>query len=112
MIVLNGIDFPERADNPAAGGKVALRAFFYNDGQLVDPVDVSAVSIFKYSDYASSPLFTTDNLVSAQPLMQFAPSGSTPDDVTGTPGYVATWGDGEDFSKASGIFKVETTLFL
>jgi len=108
MIVLNGIDFPERSDNPAAGGKVALRAFFYNDGQLVDPIDVSAVSIFKYSDYTSKSLFT-DNLVSVQPLMQFAPSGdSTPGSVTGTPGYVATWGDGEDFSKASGIFKVAT----
>ena len=109
MIALNGIDFPERHDKPAVGGKVALRALFYNDGQLVDPVDVSSVSIFKFTDYASSALFVpSSNLLSAQPLMQFAASGSTPDSVTGTPGYVATWGGGTDFSHASGVFKNST----
>ena len=111
MISLNGISFSERHENPPAGGKIGLRALFYNDGQLVDPVDVSAVSVFKYSDYSSSALFTpTDNLLSATPLMQFAPSGSTPDSTTI---YGADWGDpvgvgGLDFQYASGIFKVGT----
>jgi len=105
MISLNGIDFPERYENPAAGGKVALRAFFYNDGQLVDPVDVSSVSIFKYSSYASSSLFTiADNLLSAEPLMQFAPSSSN-NNVTD---YQADWGEGTDFSRASGVYKKST----
>ena len=108
MISLNGISFSERHENPPVGGKVGLRALFYNDGQLVDPVDVSAVSVFKYSNYSSSALFTpTDNLLSATPLMQFAPNasyGNTPAD------YIATWGNvnGADFSNASGIFKVGT----
>lgn len=108
MIALNGISFPERHENPPVGGKVALRALFYNDGQLVDPVDVSSVSIFKLSSYSSSALFTpTDNLVSASPLMQFAPNafyGNAPSD------YVATWGNtnAADFSNASGIFKMRT----
>jgi len=108
MIVLNGISFPERHENPAVGGKVALRALFYNEGQLVDPVDVSSVSILKLSTYSSTLIFTpSDNLLSAQPLMQFAPNaayGNAPAD------YTATWGSaqGADFSNASGIFKMRT----
>ena len=116
MISLNGIEFPEIHEKPAVGGKVGLRALFYNDGQLVDPVDVSSVSIFKYDSYATSSLFSpTTNLVTAQPVMQFAPSavsvGSpTPDDASD---YQAAWGDplnlpAADFSYASGIFKVGT----
>ena len=105
MIALNGISFPERHENPPVGGKVALRALFYNDGQLVDPVDVSSVSIFKLSTYSSSSLFVaSSNLLSATPLMQFAPSSSN-NDVTD---YAATWGGGTDFSRASGVYKKET----
>ena len=115
MISLNGINFPERYENPAAGGKVGLRAFFYNDGQLTDPVDVSSVSVFKYSDYASSALFiTSSNLLSATPLMQFAPSTPLVGSPTPAPAadYTATWGNdpafATDFQYASGIFKLGT----
>ena len=115
MISLNGISFSERHENPPVGGKVGLRALFYNDGQLVDPVDVSAVSVFKYSDYSSSALFTpTDNLLSAVPLMQFAPSTPVVGDPTPAPAvhYSANWGNdptfATDFQYASGIFKVGT----
>lgn len=105
MITLNGVEFPERHERPAVGGKVALRALFYNDGQLVDPVDVSSVSVFKYDSYASSALFVpSSNLLSAEPLMQFAPSSSN-NDVTD---YQADWGAGTDFSHASGVYKNST----
>jgi len=105
MISLNGISFSERHENPPVGGKVGLRALFYNDGQLVDPVDVSAVSLFKYSDYSSSSLFiASSNLLSATPLMQFAPSSSNNDATD----YQADWGAGTDFSHASGIYKNST----
>lgn len=109
MITLNSIDFPERHDRPNVGDKLALRALFYNDGVLVDPADVSSVSVFKFSTYSTSNILDSDNLVSATPLFQFEPSGSAPDDAdTGTGQYVATWGDGTDFENASGIFKVAT----
>jgi hypothetical protein len=115
MIVLNGIEFPERHENPAVGGKVGLRALFYNDGMLVDPVDVSSVSIFKYSDYSTSALFTAStNLVKAEPLMQFSPSGDYPDAASM---YGPNWGDpdgvgGLDFQYASGVFKLGTGDFV
>ena len=53
--------------------RVALRTFFINDGVQVDPVGISAVSIFKRSDSAS--ILTTSGLkmglVKKAPLMQF-----------------------------------------
>ena len=109
MLNINNIEFPERHEKPAVGNKVALRSLFYNDGQLVDPADVSSVTVYKYSDYSSSSLFDSDNLLSATPLMHFEPSGSTPDDVSS---YGATWGGGTDFSKASGVFKNGTGDFV
>lgn len=117
MIALNGIEFAERHEKPAVGSKVGLRAFFYNDGQAVDPVDVSSVSIFKYESYASSALFmASSNILKAQPLMQFAPSGSEgPADASN---YSAEWGNpddpqtGAEFGYASGIFKLATGDFI
>ena len=109
MLSINGIDFPERHEKPAVGNKVALRALFYNDGQLMDPADVSGVSLYKYTDYATTLLFDASNLPSATPLMQFQPSGSSPDGVAD---YTATWGGGTAFSQASGVFKVGTGDFV
>ena len=117
MINLNGIEFSERHEKPAIGGKVGLRAFFYNDGQLVDPYDISSVSIFTYQSYASSALFdATSNLLIAQPLMQFAPSGTAgPADADD---YSAEWGNPDDpqtggeFGYASGVFKLGTGDFV
>ena len=106
---INSVEFPERHENPAAGNKVALQSFFYDAGVLVDPVDISSVSIFTYDTYSSSALFTPSSLLlSAEPLMQFADSGTYPVDAAD---YTATWGGGTDFSTASGIFKLGTGNF-
>ena len=114
MISINNVSFPERWDKPAVGNKVALTALFYNDGQLVDPVDVSAVTLYKYESYASSALFDAVNLPSATPLMNFAPSGATPGDADT---YTANWGDpdgagGLDYQYASGVFKLGTGKYV
>lgn len=116
---INNVEFPSRHENPSVGNKVALQAFFYNAGTLVDPVDVSSVSIFKYDTYASSAVFIPSSLLlSAQPLMQFAPSGSQVPDATGVSGYTADWGHragdagGLDFQHASGIFKLGTGNYV
>ena len=114
MISINNVSFAERWDKPAVGSKVALTALFYNDGQLVDPVDVSAVTLYKYDSYASSALFDAVNLPSASPLMNFAPSGETPGDADT---YTANWGDpvgagGLDYQYASGIFKLGTGKYV
>ena len=112
MIVLNGIEFAERHEKPAAGGKVGLRAFFYNDGQAVDPYDISSVSIFKYDSYASSALFVaSSNLLKAEPLMQFG-FNDTETYPQAASEYDGTWGGGSEFSHASGIFKLGNGDFV
>lgn len=114
MISINNVSFPERWDKPAVGNKVALTALFYNDGQLVDPVDVSSVTLYKYDSYASSALFDASNLPSATPLMNFAPSGAAPDPASE---YTENWGDpdgvgGLDYQYASGVFKLGTGKYV
>ncbi len=114
MISINNVSFPERWDKPAVGNKVALTALFYNDGQLVDPVDVSSVTLYKHESYASSALFDASNLPSATPLMNFAPSGAAPDPASE---YTADWGApgglaGFDYQYASGIFKLGTGKYV
>jgi hypothetical protein len=113
MLNINNIEFPERHEKPAVGNKVALRSLFYNDGQLVDPADVSSVTVYKYSDYSTSALFDSDNLLSATPIMHFEPSGSAPDDVSL---YTGSWGTPiggpTDFQHASGVFKLKTGDFV
>lgn len=112
MINLNGVEFPERHEKPAVGGRVGLRAFFYNDGQVVDPFDISAVSVFAYTEYASRSLFTTPgNLVDVEPLMQFG-FNETETYPQNAAAYTSTWGGGEDYDQASGIFKLATGDFL
>ena len=112
----NQIEFVERHENPPLGGKVALRALFYNDGQLVDPVGVSSVALYKYDTYSSSSILDASNLPSGRPLMQFAPSANefgvraAPADAVD---YNEDWGahfttHPADFAYASGIFKLGT----
>jgi len=110
MITLNSIDFPERHDRPNVGDKLALRALFYNDGVLIDPNDVSGVTVFKYSDYSTSNVLDSNNLVSATPIFHFEPSGT--DQPHDAADYGATWGGGTDFENASGIFKLGTGDFV
>jgi len=54
--------------------RVGLRSIFVNDGIQVDPVGVSAVTIFTRADMQSALGTATNNkgLVSGTPLMQFA----------------------------------------
>ena len=110
---INNVEFPERHENPSVGNKVALQSFFYNAGALVDPVDVSSVSIFKYDTYATSALFApTTLLLSAEPLMQFEGSAypedaSKYDENFGAPFAAVP----ADFAYASGIFKLGTGNF-
>ena len=47
---LNGNDLAERYNRPSVTQKVALRTFFLNGGEYVDPYDVSAVTIFSKED--------------------------------------------------------------
>ena len=50
---LNGHDLVDRYNRPSVNTRVAIRTFFINDGQYVDPYDVSACTIFNKLSNAS-----------------------------------------------------------
>ena len=68
----------DRNNRPNVSQRVGLRTFFINDGQYVDPYEISSVQIFKQSDTLSpnTVLGGPDNLVTSVPLMAFAASGA------------------------------------
>jgi hypothetical protein len=61
---LNGVDLVDRNNRPTVIQKVALRAFFINDGEYYDPFDISAVTIFNKSDNFSPSSVLDENLIS------------------------------------------------
>ena len=115
MISINGVNFTERQEKPGVGSAVALRAFFYNDGQRIDPFEVSSVSVFTYSNYQANSLFNSDNTVTATPLMQFAGSDAGAPDPESY--YDGAWlapqiAQTPDFAYASGVLKIGTGDFV
>jgi hypothetical protein len=61
---LNGIDLVDRHNRPTVIQKVALRAFFINDGEYYDPYDISAVTIFQKSANFTPNILIQDNIIS------------------------------------------------
>lgn len=77
---LNGVDLVDRHNRPTVLQKVALRAFFINDGEYYDPYDISGVTIFEKSANFSPSTVLNSNLISSSVdtsiiKMHFAGSG-------------------------------------
>ncbi len=101
-MLLNDILLVDRHNRPSVTSKVALRVFFINDGVPVDPVSVSAVTVFSRlsNTTPSGVIDSTTNLISSSllssvPLMSFG--GTVLDASDYVPG-----------TTASGIYKVKT----
>lgn len=79
---LNGTQLVDRGNRPSVNSKVGIRTYFINDGQYVDPYDVSSCTIFAKLSNASpsSVVDTTDGLIkedsSSVVLMSFGISGT------------------------------------
>jgi len=84
---LNGVTLVDRFNRPSVGGKVAVRTLFINDGQFIDPYDVSACTIFaKLSNTSPSSIIDVDDgLIKSDAtsvvLMNFEISGGTAPDI-------------------------------
>ena len=89
---LNGYDLVDRYNRPSVNGRVAIRTFFINDGEYVDPYDVSACTIFSKLRNASpssiveasSALIKTDQPIDTI-LMNFGISGDPDNDTLADP---------------------------
>jgi len=84
---LNGVTVVDRHNRPSVGGKVAVRTLFINNGEFIDPYDVSSCTIFARTSNQtpSSVVSTTDGLITSDAtsvvLMNFGVSGG----ATGLP---------------------------
>ena len=84
---LNGTTLVDRHNRPSVGGKVAVRTLFINNGEFIDPYDVSSCTIFARTSNQtpSSVVSTTDGLITSDAtsvvLMNFGVSGG----ATGLP---------------------------
>jgi hypothetical protein len=82
-MLLNNINISDRHNRPVVLSKVGLQAFFISDGELVDPYEISSVSIFSRSvNLYPSSVFDADTQlidtanVSGSILMNFANSNA------------------------------------
>ena len=82
---LNTTTLVDRFNRPSVGGKVAVRTLFINNGEFIDPYDVSSCTIFaRNSNLTPSSIYTdgttTDGVITTAAedvvLMNFAISGN------------------------------------
>lgn len=104
---LNGIDLVDRHNRPTVIQKVALRAFFINDGEYVDPYEISAVTVFeKASNFTPSTVIEgnliSEGISSSIIKMNFAPSSND----GGFPALSATKYN-NTIAAASGIYRIK-----
>lgn len=104
---LNGVAVVDRHNRPTVLQKVALRAFFINDGEYYDPYDISGVTVFQQnSNFSPSSVLEGNLLASGLDedliLMHFTPSGDDGGTTGQDPsGYVAN-----SLLAASGVYRV------
>ena len=102
---LNGTAVVDRHNRPTVIQKVALRAFFINDGEYFDPTDISGVTVFaKASNFSPSTILDGNLISTTVPSsiikMQF---GGVQDATAYDPGNATT---------LSGIYKVKTGEYI
>ena len=111
---LNGVTVVDRHNRPTVIQKVALRAFFINDGEYYDPYDISGVTVFHQAANQSPSSVITDNLVassvlSANIVMQFGASANQ----NGTPGLdPSCYAPGTDSKSLSGVYRVKQGEYI
>lgn len=104
---LNGVAVVDRHNRPTVLQKVALRAFFINDGEYYDPYDISGVTVFQQNSNFSPSSVLEGNLLASGLnediiLMHFTPSG----DDGGTAGQDPSGYAANSLLAASGVYRV------
>jgi len=111
---LNGTQVVDRHNRPTVLQKVALRAFFINDGEYYDPNDISGVTVFqKSSNFTPSTVLASDNLISSSVpssiiLMQFGASANDAGAALDPTSYLPA----SDPSCLSGVYRVRQGEYI
>ena len=113
---LNGVTVVDRHNRPTVIQKVALRAFFINDGEYYDPYDISGVTVFHQTanQSPSSVLVANGNVIASSLetsdlVMQFGASANQ----NGTAGLdPSCYKPADDSTSLSGIYRVKQGEYM
>ncbi len=110
---LNNTTVVDRHNRPTVIQKVALRAFFINDGEYYDPHDISGVTVFHQAANLSPSSVITDNVVASSitasdVVMQFGVSAN----FGGTPGLDPSAYNPAHAATLSGIYRVKQGEYI
>lgn len=100
---VNNTTVVDRGNRPNVSQRIGLRTLFINDGEYVDPYQISSVTLFTQADTLTpKTVLTGERLVSAVPLMAYS---NGPGTLTSNPLFdVSNYTPG---TQASGIFRVK-----
>ena len=109
---LNGTAVVDRHNRPTVIQKVALRAFFINDGEYFDPHDISGVTVFKKASNFSPSTVLEDNVISSSIsssiiVMQFGASANDSGAALNPASY-----NPSDPESLSGIYRVKKGEYI
>jgi hypothetical protein len=111
---LNGVTVVDRHNRPTVIQKVALRAFFINDGEYYDPYDISGVTVFHQTANLSPSSVITNNVIAESVLlssivMQFGASAN----MNGTAGLEPScYQPATDSTSLSGVYRVKKGEYM
>ena len=110
---LNGTTVVDRHNRPTVIQKVALRAFFINDGEYYDPTDISGVTVFEQASNLSPSSILSGNVVSPDVtssliVMQFGASAND----SGAALNPASYKPASDSKSLSGVYRVKQGEYM
>ena len=110
---LNNTTVVDRHNRPTVIQKVALRAFFINDGQYYDPNDISGVTIFRKPANESPNTVLDDNIIASgleasSIMMQFGASANDEGAALSAGSYLPA----SDPSCLSGIYRIKAGEYV
>lgn len=109
---LNGVQVVDRHNRPTVIQKVALRAFFVNDGEYFDPADISGVTVFKKASNFTPSTVLDGNVISSAItssiiVMQFGASANDSGAALNPTSY-----NPNDPASLSGIYRVKKGEYI
>lgn len=116
MQLNNTTGIVDRNNRPTVLQKVALRAFFINDGVYYDPYEISGVTVFHQLSNQSPASVLDNNVIAtsvadtpADIVMNFGASSLTGDVPPGAIGALdpSCYNPGNDLSSLSGVYRVK-----
>jgi hypothetical protein len=110
---LNELEIVDRHDRPNLSSKTGLRVFFFNDGQLTDPVGFSGVTLFqKSANITPNSILDSNGLISSSVAVSDIKAHFR--NINGAGGNTGLSKPATDYTGIgdSGIFKISTGEYI